>query len=130
MRHLAGWGAIVCTLAVALFQIALAAGLPLGAMAWGGQAQVLPVALRWASAAAATYLLLTVAVLAVRASILILPWGRGIAVWWTWILTVQLALNTAANLASQSPPERMVMAPLTAVMTLLTLVVALSPSRG
>jgi hypothetical protein len=115
--------------AFALFQLSLAAGAPLGGIAWGGGERVLPAALREASAAATLYLLLAAAALLVLSG----DWGRRLpqapSKWFAWILTVQMALNTAANLASHSPAERVVMGSATAVLCLLCLGAATARTR-
>ena len=95
--------------AFALFQIALALGAPLGLMAWGGQAAVLPQALRRSSGVAAAVLLIAALVMLVRAG----DWGRSFPRWPVFGLNLffaaYLLLNTAGNLVSKSPTERMVM---------------------
>ena len=55
---LAQSAAVIATLilVVIVFQVLLAAGLPLGRAAWGGQYRVLPPRLRWGSVAAALVL--------------------------------------------------------------------------
>jgi hypothetical protein len=92
--------------AFAAFQAALALGAPFGDIAWGGSSAVLAAPLRWASAAAAAYLLAAAALMEVRAG----DWGgrlpRGIAFAFNIFLAAQLALNTAANLAAKTGAER------------------------
>jgi hypothetical protein len=99
-------GAALFCLAFAGFQVALALGAPYGDIAWGGQTPVLPGPMRWASLGAAIYLLAAAALMEVRA----LDWARG---WPRWpvftfnaFLALQLALNTAANLAAKTGAER------------------------
>jgi hypothetical protein len=109
-RHLAGQlaarGVAVFCVAFAAFQIALAAGAPFGQMTWGGSTAVLSTPMRAASAGAAVYLVLAAAAMLVRAG----DWGRGLPKvpfrWFNGLLAIQLALNTAANLASQTAAER------------------------
>jgi hypothetical protein len=127
MTRLAAWGVVAGALAVAALHILLALGAPLGAFAWGGAHAVLPIALRGASLAAALYLFATAGVVLLRAGVLAWRPGQRVAVWWTWLLVAQMALNTAGNLVSMSPPERLVMARVTAVLTGLLLILALSP---
>jgi len=99
-------GAALFCLAFAGFQVALALGAPYGDMAWGGSSPVLSAPMRWASVAAAVYLLGAAALMEVRAG----DWGR---TWPRWpvfafnaFLALQLALNTAANLAAATDAER------------------------
>jgi hypothetical protein len=88
------------------FQLALALGAPYGAMTWGGATPVLSPALRTASGAAAAYLVLAAAAVLALAG----DWGRRLPRaplrWFTALLTLQLALNTAGNLVSKSEVER------------------------
>ena len=99
-------GASAFCIAFATFQIALAAGAPWGEMTWGGSAAVLPASMRAASAGAAVYLALAGAAMLVRSG----DWGRGLPQapfrWFNGFLAAQLAVNTAANLASRSAAER------------------------
>jgi hypothetical protein len=93
---------------IAVFQLALAFGAPLGAMAWGGQHPgVLPTRLRIASgvAGAVVYPLIILVVLAAGGLIgdAWLPVDPTIAMWG---LSVLLAIGALANFASRSPRER------------------------
>src|SRR4051794_37589961 len=90
--------ALLCV-AFAGFQVALALGAPYGEVAWGGSSAVLSGPMRAASAGAAAYLIVAAGLMEVRAG----DWGRG---WPRWpafafnaVLALQLALNTAGNLA-------------------------------
>lgn len=107
--------------AFAGFQVALALGAPWGRMTWGGASDVLPPALRLASAGAAVVLLASAATMLVRSGDL----GRRLPqrlFWWiNLLLVVQLALNTAGNLASSQPGERMIMSAASATICLLCL---------
>lgn len=91
-----------------VFQLALAAGAPLGAMAWGGRNPgVLPAGLRVASAIVGLVVYPLMAVVILAASGLIaddwLPLDPAIAM---WVFTGFFALGTIANAISRSPPER------------------------
>jgi hypothetical protein len=104
--------------ALTVFQIALAAGAPLGHLAWGGQHRgVLPVAYRVGSA-------ITVVVYA------LLAW----LVWravdqpddpWIWVVTGYFGLGVLMNAASRSRAERLVMTPVALLLALGCLVIAL-----
>jgi hypothetical protein len=94
---------------VAVFQVALALGAPLGDMAWGGRnTGVLPIGLRLASGITGllVYPLITLAILASAGLIEAawLPLTGPIAM---WSLAVLLGLGAVANLASRSPRERL-----------------------
>lgn len=113
---------------VALFQIALAFGAPLGAAAWGGTETVLSPERRGSSGVAALILLLAALTVCGRAGMLKTTrgWMRLFRVG-AWVLVVQMALNTLANLASPSPWERNVMSALTLMLGALCVGVARSP---
>jgi hypothetical protein len=98
---------------VGAFELALAAGAPWGAAAWGGQSPgVLPTSLRVASAAA----VLVYGGLAVLVATDRVGW-----MWRARLLTAAsllIALGTVGNLASQSPVER-VWAPVAATLAVM-----------
>ena len=116
----------VCFSSLAVFQLALALGAPLGLFAWGGQggAGVLPADLRTASAAATALLLIFAGVILVRVEVISLPAIQRVVRVITWLIMAQLVLNTAANLASPSGPERYLMSPITLLMAVMTFFVA------
>jgi hypothetical protein len=94
--------------ALIVFQLALAAGAPLGAMAWGGRNPgVLPTGLRVASA------IVGIVVYPLMALVILAASGLISADWLTmdltvamWIFTGFFTLGTVANAISRSPPER------------------------
>lgn len=102
---------IVATLflvAIWVFQIALAAGAPWGAAAWGGQSKgILPTSLRVSSgiAAAFIYPLIMLYVL-VSAEVVAVDWLPGAGKVAMWGLVGFFALGTLMNLASRSKIER------------------------
>lgn len=100
--------AAVLLAVVAVFQLALAFGAPLGDMAWGGQHPgVLPTRLRVASAVAGAvvYPLLILVVLAAGGLIgdTWLPVDPAAA---AWVLSALLTLGAVADFASRSRRER------------------------
>ncbi len=108
------------------FQLALAAGAPLGAAAWGGQHPgVLPTPTRIASAVAgvAIYPLLAAVVLGAAGIIGAgwLPFDRVILM---WILAGFFGLGTLVNAISRSPVER-IWSPVSAVLAICCVVIAL-----
>lgn len=114
--------------AFALFQLALALGAPFGQIAWGGSSAVLPATLRWTSAGAAVYLLVAAAIMEVRAGDLGRDLPRAPFLIFNIFLAAQLALNTLANLATQTAGERYGMGAASAVGCVLSLW-ALKPAR-
>ncbi len=111
--------------AVAVLQLLLAAGLPLGRAAWGGAYPVLPPRLRLGSALAA--LILAVAGWVVLARAGLAPPGPEPASVHaaTWVSAAFFAVNFFGNLASKSRVERLVMSPATLVLAACFALVAL-----
>jgi hypothetical protein len=111
---------------VMVLQLLLAAGFPLGQTAWGGQYQVLPPTLRWASFATVGVLGLAVWVVCARAG-LAAPGAQPVAIRAaTWLFAGFLSLNTLGNIASSSAAERYGMTPVSLVLVFCFIVVALS----
>ncbi len=113
--------------ALAVFQIALAAGAPLGALAWGGGHHVLPRGLRIASAVSVlldalfAWIISAAAARADQFGDHIPPEHPGI-----WVLTAYFGLGVIVNLISRSRPERFVMTPVAALLCACCLVIALA----
>ncbi|WP_369139076.1 hypothetical protein [Modestobacter versicolor] len=111
--------------ALAVFQLVLAGGAPLGRFAWGGQHTVLPARLRVGSAVSVVlYAVIGLVLLDRAGAVDVLPDGlsRGL----TWFLTGYFALGTVLNLVSRSRPERLVMTPVAAALTAVCLALALT----
>jgi hypothetical protein len=109
---------------VVLFQLALAAGAPWGAAAYGGRAARddgrLPT--RYRVASAGTAVVLTGAlwlVLAASAVIGAAPVSEILLGVGAWVLVGLFALNTVGNLAGRHPVERWGAGGITAVLTIL-----------
>jgi hypothetical protein len=112
-------------LGIAAFQVALAAGAPLGRAAWGGQHRVLPARLRRSSAVAGVIWLVGVVVILGRAGVVDVPLPSIVLVVGAWALVVISVLGALVNLASSSPWERFGWAPYAAILAVLSGVVAL-----
>ena len=121
------WVALVATLVLGLvivLQVLLAAGFPLGHAAWRGQYRVLPNALRWASLATAGVLGLAAWVVLARAG-LVAPGAEAVAVQVaTWVFA-----GFFCNVASHCRVERYAMTPVTVLLVICFIVVAL-PTLG
>ncbi|WP_210479934.1 hypothetical protein [Naasia sp. SYSU D00948] len=114
--------------ALAVFQIALIAGAPLGHLAWGGQDRVLPRQKRIGSVVSIV-LYAAFALLALeRVGLLdLLPSAVDPVVRvLMWIVFAYLVLGIPLNLISRSKPERYVMTPVATVLAVLALLVALA----
>ena len=112
--------------ALAVFQLLLALGAPLGRFAWGGKHRVLPTPLRAGSVVSIAIYALLVTVLLARAGLASPGIPDGVVRTATWVVVIYLLLGVGLNLASRSKPERAVMSPVTAVLCALFAVVALS----
>jgi hypothetical protein len=117
--------ATIILICVIGFQLLLAAGLPLGRAAWGGQFTVLPRKLRFSSLAAAGILALAVWIVLTRASLVAGDESMVIRVA-TWVFVGIFLLNTLGNFVSKSQVERKVMTPVTLILAACFAVVALS----
>lgn len=125
MPGAAAIAASVVLLALGAFQALLAAGRPLGRLAWGGAHDVLPPGLRIASASSiALYALMAVVLLEAGGVLDVAEggWPRTAA----WILAGYFALGTVMNAASRSRDERRVMTPVALALCLLSVAVAAS----
>jgi hypothetical protein len=108
-----------------VFQLLLAAGLPLGEAAWRGKYRVLPSGLRWASLAAAGVLGLAAWVVLARAGS-VAPGPEPIAVRAaTCVFAGFFFVNSVGNLTSASWVERYVMTVVVLFLGVSFLVVAL-----
>ena len=116
--------AAVGLLAIAAFQAALALGAPLGRAAWGGTRTRLTTGLRVASAIAVVFWSCAAAVVLARAGVDAAFVPDDVARWGTWVLVVVLPVGAAMNLASSSPWERFLWAPLALVLAVLCFFVA------
>ena len=118
----------ICLLlaALAVFQGALIAGAPLGHLAWGGQDRVLPTGKRIGSVISILLYVAFAAVVLQRAGVLDVSVWQGFAEVGIWVLAAYFTLGILMNGISRSKPERWTMAPLCAVLAVLTFVIAVS----
>lgn len=106
--------------ALAVFQLALAAGAPLGRFAWGGEHRVLPPRLRVGSLVS----VLVYAVIAVIAWLRIVAPGPFVSVA-MWVVFAFFCLGVLMNAVSRSVRERAVMVPASIVLAGLSALIAL-----
>jgi hypothetical protein len=119
--------ALVLTVVLALlavFQVALALGAPLGRFAWGGQHRVLPVGLRVGSAVSVLIyaLIATIAWDRVRAIDVFPDEVTTVA---AWVVFAYFVLGILMNAISRSVPERVTMVPVTLVLAVLSFLIAM-----
>jgi hypothetical protein len=115
--------------ALAVFQLALALGAPLGRFAWGGAHARLPANLRIGSAVAILIYALLAVIILERAGLTHIFPEPAIASVGAWVVVAYLALGIPMNAISRSPPERFTMTPIVAVLFGLALMVALSAAN-
>ncbi|MBB3677829.1 hypothetical protein [Modestobacter versicolor] len=109
---------------LAVFQLALVAGAPLGRFAWGGRHEVLPTGLRVGSVVSVLlYAAIALVLLEAADASELLPAGFVSVA--AWVLTGYFALGVVLNAASRSRPERLVMTPVALLLTAVCLVLAL-----
>ena len=113
---------------LAVFQLALALGAPLGRFAWGGGHERLPTNLRIGSIISIALYALFCAIVAERAGLATLFPMRSISDVGIWIVTGYLGLGIVMNTISRSKPERYTMTPLVIILFAMSLIVALSPA--
>jgi hypothetical protein len=112
-------------LAIALFQVALAAGAPLGRAAWGGtHAGQLPTGLRVGSAIAVGVWILAAAIVVGRAGIVATPFPPALLQRGSWVLVALTLVGALMNFASPSPWERFMWAPVTLALAGLCFLIA------
>lgn len=109
---------------LAVFQVLLIVGLPLGRFAWGGHNEVLPVRLRLGSAISVLIYAAFAAVALDRSELIsLLPAPADVVS--MWVIAGYLLLSVLPNLASKSKDERRLMAPTSLVLAGLSFVIAL-----
>jgi hypothetical protein len=110
---------------LAVFQLALALGAPLGHFAWGGQHRVLPARLRIGSLVSIViYAVIAVLVLDRVGLIDVVP--DVVSTVGMWVVFAYFVIGIPLNAISRSKPERYVMTPVVTVLAVLSLFVALS----
>ena len=125
LATIAAWIVVVVLSGLAVLQVLVAAGRPLGRFVWGGRHEVLPTRFRIGSLVSVlVYAAIAVLVLDRAGMLDVLP--DTVAVVGTWVVTAYFALGILANAASRSPSERAVMTPVSVVLAACSLVVALS----
>lgn len=114
----------VIMVGLAVFQVALIAGAPIGHFAWGGQDRVLPRAKRIGSAISIVLYALFAGVVLQRAGLVRLVPVEAVVDVGAWVLVGYFALGIVMNAMSRSKPERWTMVPVCVVLTGLTVIVA------
>ena len=126
MVHFCALLATAILAALAVFQIALATGAPLGHLAWGGQHRILPRQLRIGSAVSVALYGIFAYVALARANLTEPLVNGSFTDVSAWVLFAYFAVGILMNGISRSRPERFVMTPTVLVLALLYLVLSLS----
>lgn len=109
---------------LAVFQLALIAGAPIGRFAWGGQHRVLPARLRIGSAVS----------ILIYALIALIAWDRVgaidifpdlFSVVAMWVIFAYFTLGILLNAISRSKPERYTMVPVCIVLAAMSFLIAM-----
>lgn len=124
VTELASIAASAILAALAAFQLALIAGAPIGRFAWGGQHRVLPAGLRVGSAVSIVLYALFALILLQRAGLIRVFPGDGFVQVAAWVLFGYFVLGIVMNGISRSKQERNTMVPVTVVLSVLSLLVA------
>lgn len=109
---------------LAVFQIALVFGAPLGRFAWGGQHRVLPGRLRIGSAVTVLVYALIALIAWDRAGVIDI-FGDAFSQIAMWVIFAYFALGIVMNAVSRSRPERLTMVPVSIVLAAVSFFIAL-----
>jgi hypothetical protein len=111
---------------MAVFQLLIVLGAPLGQLAWGGfHPGKLPKKLRWASlVSVAVFILATICVLEKSGQINLIGIPDFVQIM-IWIFTVIFGLSTIANFYSKSKLEKRVMTPIALALFILCFLIAI-----
>ena len=111
--------------ALAVLQLLLIAGLPLGRFAWGGQQERLSTRLRVAAGLSIVIYGLFAGVGLARLHLITTPVPELVILIAMWVITAYLCLSVLPNLASKSIHEKRLMTPVSAVLAILASLIAL-----
>lgn len=125
MAHIAAYIFAGVMAALAVFQIALAAGAPLGRFAWGGAHDRLPTSLRIGSVISLLIYGACTTVVLDRAGVIDVI-GGGVSGPGAWVVVGFLSLGVVMNAISRSKPERFAMTPVALVLAASAFIVAMS----
>lgn len=118
--------ALFTLLGLALFQIALILGAPLGKFAWGGSNRVLPTRFRIASAISILLYILFALFACSKINIVSVITNQQLLNIGLWVFTLYFFIGIAMNAISRSKPERNLMTPIAAILAVSFLIVTLA----
>ena len=114
---------LLATLAV--FQLLLIAGKPLGEYAWGGQHKVLPKHLRIGSMVSILLYIVFIVLLVSKSGLVTIIPESAFLTTAMWIVTVYMTVGIMMNAISRSKKERLVMTPVAFMLAVVFLFVTL-----
>ncbi|MCU1580609.1 MAG: hypothetical protein JWP19_2813 [Rhodoglobus sp.] len=112
--------------ALAVLQVLLIVGMPLGRFAWGGQQDRLSSRLRAAAGLAIVIYAVLAGIALAHAQVITTPLPSLVIVIAMWVITAYLFLSVLPNLASKSIHEKRLMTPVSALLAILALLIALT----
>ena len=118
---------IACAIlaSLAIFQVALIAGAPLGKYAWGGAHTVLPARLRVGSVISIILYMLFAVIILSKVEVISGLINPVIADVGMWILVAYFTLGVLMNAISRSKPERNLMTPIALLLAVASTFIAL-----
>jgi hypothetical protein len=118
---------LICILfgVLAVLQLALVFGAPIGHFAWGGADRVLPRAKRIGSIVAIVLYAVFGWVFLMKAGLVPMALPEIVVDVAAWVIAAYFAIGIAMNAISRSKPERYTMTPVSIVLTALSVIVAL-----
>jgi len=117
--------AVVIFVVISVLQLLLALGLPLGKLAYGGKYEKLPTNMRIMSLVAiGIFTLGSISVLE-RAGIITVFNNPIFTLVVVWVIAIYLAFNTLINAISKSKPEKLIMTPLSLILSICCFILAI-----
>ncbi|MES2630825.1 MAG: hypothetical protein V4611_02620 [Patescibacteria group bacterium] len=117
---------IIILVALAIFQISLIAGAPIGNYAWGGSHRVLPSKLKIGSAISILIYGLIAIVILAKVGMITLNIDQNLIDVFMWIIAGYFTLGIFMNAISRSKKERNLMTPVALVLAIFCIIIAAS----
>jgi len=117
--------AVVIFIVISVLQLLLALGLPLGKLAYGGKYEKLPTNMRIMSLVAIGIFTLGSITVLERAGIITIFNNPIFTLVVVWVIAIYLAFNTLINAISKSKPEKLIMTPLSLILSICCFIVAI-----
>ncbi len=117
--------AVVVFVVISVLQLLLALGLPLGKLAYGGKYEKLPTKMRIMSLVAIGLFALGAISVLERAGIITIFNNPIFTLVVVWVIAIYLAFNTLLNAISKSKQEKLIMTPLSLILSICCFIVAI-----